>query len=178
MIETFYYGALAVAFAWALIDWRRGLYLCLLFDVIRDPVRKLAAGNSVAITLAGVALWLAVFVGAYNTLGPRLFTVLGQYRPLRTGITLLFLALIPAALVSLVSYPAGWMLAGVGFASYTLPIVGIVVGFHLLRRTEDVWRLLAFYCLINAVALSGFCLRISPCRSPRPGWHQDDLDPI
>ena len=56
MLEYLYFGGLAASFLWAMQDWRRGIYLCLVFDAIRDPVRKLTDEKPVAITLAASAL--------------------------------------------------------------------------------------------------------------------------
>src|ERR1700733_14186306 len=145
MIEYPYYFALALIFAWAIVDWRRGIYGCLLFDVIRDPVRKLSETQSVAVTVAGAALWFAVFLGAAFSLGPRLIVITRRLPSLHNVMGLLLLALIPGACVSLVTLPGGWRLVAVGFASYTVPIMGILVGYHFLNRTESMWRMMAFY---------------------------------
>ena len=155
MVELLYYAAVAAAMTAALADWRRGLYLALFFEALRDPVRKIADGHSVLVTIAAGLVWATVFLGASRKLGPRLFLVLRQLPSLRNAITCLFVALAPAVLVSSISYSGGYRVAIVGFASYTLPLLGMAVGYHLPRRPEDVWRMLRFYCVVNAVVLSG-----------------------
>jgi hypothetical protein len=169
MIEYPYYFALALFFAWAIVDWRRGIYGCLLFDVIRDPVRKLSETQSVAVTVAGAALWFAVFLGAAFSLGPQLFVITRRLPSLHNAMGLLLLALIPGACVSLVTLPGGWRLVIVGFASYTVPIMGILVGYHFLNRTESMWRMMAFYCAVNAVALTGSLFEFLKFKHPALG---------
>src|SRR5436190_18833554 len=139
MLEYLYFGALATAFLWALYDWRQGIYLCLVFDTIRDPVRKLTEGKPIAITLAASALWLAVLLGASNRLGPRLLLVTRHLPSLRNSIALMLAAMIPAAAVSLVYYEGGWKVALIGLFSYAVPLLGVVVGYHFLRRPDDLW---------------------------------------
>ena len=155
MIEPCYYAALVAAFAVAIANWRRGLYLCLVFDLVRDPVRKLTEDHLVYITVSAAALWLPIFVGSRASLGNQVFSPVRMLPSFRNAIYLLLLGLIPAAMVSVLSYSGGWKIAGIGFASYTLPIMGTVVGFHLSRRPDELWRLLRFYCLVNAIMLVG-----------------------
>src|SRR5438874_1078571 len=83
MLESIYYSVLGVAFIWSLLDWRRGLYLCLIFDIIRDPIRKLSDEHLVYITVSGSVLWLAVFVGASREIGGQLFSPVRMFPTLR-----------------------------------------------------------------------------------------------
>jgi len=155
MLEFLYYGALAASLLWALQDWRRGIYLCLVFDTIRDPIRKLTDGKPVAITLAASALWMAVLFGASHRLGTRLLLVTRQLPPLRNAFIYLMAAIIPAAAVSVVNFEGGWKVATIGLLSYSVPVLGVVVGYHFLRRPNDLVPLLGFYCIVNSIFLSG-----------------------
>ncbi|MGP0075665.1 MAG: hypothetical protein ACLPWF_27430 [Bryobacteraceae bacterium] len=147
--------ALTLAFAWALVDWRRGVYACLVFDVVRDPIRKLSEGQSVTVTVVAAALWLFVFLGATFSLGPRLFTLGQRFSCLRNVFILDLLELSQGACVSLVTLPSGWQVAAIGFASYLLPVMAVVVGYHFLLQINTMWRVMRFYCLVNGLALSG-----------------------
>lgn len=154
MLEFLYFGGLAASLLWALQDWRRGIYLCLVFDAVRDPVRKLTEGKPVAITLAASALWMAVLLGASHRLGPRLMMVTRHLPSLRNAIALMLAAMIPAATISLINYDGGWKVALIGLFSYAVPMLGVVVGYHYLRRPDDLWPLMGFYCILNGVFLS------------------------
>ena len=155
MLNTLYFAALIVAFLWTLLDWRRGLYFAVLFDVARDPVRKMLDDQPVYITVAAASLWLAIFLGASRAMGKQLFAPLRYYNSFRLAMNFMLVALVPPALIAVLSYEGGWKVAGIGFASYTLPIMGVIVGVHLFERSEDLWRLLGFYCICNSVALLG-----------------------
>src|SRR5579872_5353229 len=155
MFEYLYFGGLALSLLWSFYDWRRGIYLCLAFDAFRDPVRKLTAGKPIAITLAASALWAAVLLGASYRLGFRLLTVIRHLPSLRNAITLMLAAMLPAAVVSLVYYEGGWKVALIGLFSYAVPLVGVVVGYHYLRRPDGLWPVMGFYCILNSIFLIG-----------------------
>jgi hypothetical protein len=155
MLEYLYFGGLTASILLALSDWRRGIYLCLVFDALRDPMRKMAEGKPVAITLAASALWLAVLLGASHRLGPRLLLVMRHMPSLRNATTLLLAAMLPAAMVSILNYEGGWKIASIGLFSYAVPLLGVVVGYHYLRRPDDLWPVMGFYCIFNSIVLIG-----------------------
>lgn len=155
MIESLFYLGIVFSAVVALANWRNGLYLCVVFDVLRDPVRKLAESNSVAITVAGAALWLAVALGAYAARGEGLLVIGRHYPRLKKAFLLLLIGMLPAAMMSTVLYQRGWLLATIGFASYAAPFLGMALGYTFLRRQSDLFRLMAFYCVVNGIALSG-----------------------
>lgn len=169
MLEYLYYGGLVASLLWALQDWRRGVYLCLLFDAIRDPVRKLTEGKPVAITLAASALWMAVLLGASHRLGPRLMLVTRQLPSLRNAIVLMLAAMVPAAIVSMAYYDGGWKVATIGLFSYAVPMLGVIVGYHFLRGSNDLWPLMRFYCIFNGIFLSGALIEFMKWNVPALG---------
>jgi hypothetical protein len=154
-MELIFYAVVAIASLYCLVDWRRGLYLCLLIDFVRDPVRKLAEDQPLAITLAGVVPWMAVFLGALVKDRAAIQLMWSRYPKLRVMVICIMVAIVPAAAISSVGFVNGWMMAAVGSASYIVPLMGIGVGFALARSEDDVYRLLRFYALLNSVALIG-----------------------
>ena len=62
--------------------------------------------------------------------------------------------MIPAAAISLVNYEGGWKVAAIGLLSYAVPLLGVVVGYHYLRRPNDLVPLMGFYCIFNSIFLS------------------------
>lgn len=155
MIEVIFYGAVAIASLYCLVDWRRGLYLCLVIDFVRDPVRKLAEDQPLAVTLAGVVPWMAVFLGAVVKDRAAIQLMWSRYPKLRAMVICILIAIVPAAAISSIGFVNGWMMAAIGSASYIVPLMGIGVGFALARSEEDVYRLLRFYALLNSLALVG-----------------------
>jgi hypothetical protein len=155
MIEGVWYVLVAVCCVIALSNWRVGIYLGVLLDCLRDPARKLADDQTVLITLTGVAVWGAVILRAYQEQQGELRMIFSRYPRLRTMRSCLVLAMIPAAALSVLLYPGGWLLAAIGAASYAGPFIGIGLGYLVPRSEKDVYRLFRFYTVLNSVMLVG-----------------------
>jgi len=158
MLAYLYYVCVSACSIGALIHWRSGLLLCVFWDALRDPIRKLAPGHPVLITLMVAGLWLAVFLGAWQAQRRRILYLPHLYPPLRKAFHLLLLALIPAAAISTLAYDRGWMLAAMGGLSYCFPIVALMIGFAFARDVREVYKLLAFYTVLNSAMLVGTLL--------------------
>ena len=91
----------------AVSDWRKAVFLGILVDVVRDPVRKLIVGKPIWVTLSGAALWLLIVVVATVMARGALKRMLQTYPRLRTAFLLLIFAMIPAAVISIVTQPQG-----------------------------------------------------------------------
>lgn len=157
-MDAAYYGLVALACLVALADWRAAVFLCLVLDMVRDPVRKLLPDQPVLVTVAVGLVWGAVFLGACASQKRRM-AALGSACPrLRPAFWLLVAGLAPAAAVSMISYEGGWKLAAIGGASYLFPVAAVLTGWTYARTDEDVARLFRFYCLVTAVALTGTLL--------------------
>lgn len=152
-IELVWYLIIAGSCLFAIADWRSAIYVGILIDVLRDPVRKLTPGQPVTITLSGVVVWLIIVLMVVLTRRDQLRLMYRNYPKLRTAVSLLMLALIPAALISVVSYPRGWVMAAIGGASYIVPAFGVLTGFALLRREENAVRIMQCYVLVNCIML-------------------------
>lgn len=152
-IELIWYTAAAAACIFALADWRKAIYVGIVLDVVRDPVRKLIPGEPVLVTLSGVAIWLTIVVTVAISRRDQLKLLYQKYPLLRTAIHLLLIALLPAAAISTISYSRGWLMAAIGASSYLVPTLGVLTGFALLRDEVDIARIFAVYVLVNSVAL-------------------------
>jgi hypothetical protein len=158
MSSDLYFGFIALASVICFLDWRKGLYLCLLIDVARDPIRKLIENEPVLITVTGVIPWAAIFMGAAVTDRARLKSLWKNYPKMQVAITCILAAVLPAALISSITYGNGWLLALIGSGSYLAPLFGIVVGFALARSENDVYSFLRFYSVVNSIVLVGVLL--------------------
>lgn len=154
-MEQIYFGFVGAAFLLAAANWRAGIYACVLFEVLRDPIRKLTEDQSVMITVAPGLIWLGVFLGVLNAHQNELLSGLRNYPKLRTAVQLLILALVPGAIISLVIYPGGYKLVALGGLSYLAPLMGLAIGYMFARHEREVERLLSFYSILNAVVLVG-----------------------
>jgi len=154
MVEL-YYLAVAAAVLVSLFSWRTGLYLAVLFDLVRDPVRKLSDTHSVFITVAAGTIWGAAFLGLVLSDMPLIRQALSRYSHLRIGILWLIAAVIPGAMISAVLYQGGYKLAVIGGISYLAPLLGIALGFAFSKTEKDLKRILIFYVVINSLMLVG-----------------------
>ena len=152
-LELAWYAFVLAACLVALVDWRLGIYVGLLIDVVRDPVRKLVPEEPVIITLSGAVVWLVIVVVAVFAKQTYVRSLFRNYSGVRTAMHLVIIALLPAFGISCISYTRGWLMASIGAASYVLPMLGIAAGFALAEKEKDIVRVLRFYILVNAVML-------------------------
>lgn len=137
----------------AVTDWRKAIFAGMLFDVLRDPVRKLVPLEPVLITLSVAVVWAVIVTVAVLSSGPASTVLTQVYPKLRTAVFLLIMAILPAAAISLISYSSGWKLAAIGLVSYMAPAIGVPAGFCFLRKERDLTSLMKFYVLVNSVML-------------------------
>ncbi|MCA9052364.1 MAG: hypothetical protein KDA75_00940, partial [Planctomycetaceae bacterium] len=152
-MEDIYYGLIAACCLLALVNWRLGLYVGLFIDVLRDPIRKISEEQSVAITLAGALVWGCVLIAGVAAHQSEWRMLFRRYAQLRLIGVCVVLAIVPAALLSTLLYPRGYVLAAMGIASYVVPLCTIALGFVCIRDEREIYRLLRFYSLINAIML-------------------------
>jgi len=169
MLQYLFYLIVAATVVVALANWRAALYVCLVLDVLRDPVRKVTEGHPVWITQSVNLVWIAIAAAVLVTERKRVAMLLRQYPQLRTALVLLCLALLPGAVMSLTGFGAGWKLALLGSASYLALIPGVLVGYCFARNQRDISRLMTVYCLANAVMLVGGLFEYFKWRVPGLG---------
>lgn len=155
MITSVYYASLVFAclFAWA--NWRRAIYLAVLLDFLRDPVRKLDSDESVRITVSILAVWGVIAFAAWSQSQREIRRGLKVNPLLIHAFRLLLLATIPGCIVALLLYQEGYKMVALGLVSYLAPTAGVVLGLVLPKNREDITNLLKFYSIINGAALIG-----------------------
>jgi hypothetical protein len=154
-MEYAFYALVGIAAFVTLHNWRWGIYAGIVLDALRDPARKLSEEQSVAITLAGAAVWGLVALQAFHSEPNAIRQLVRNYPRLRSAVACLIIALLPAAALSCLLYSQGYLIAAIGLASYTGPLAGVVIGFLYARSESAVYRLLTVYSFINAVLLVG-----------------------
>lgn len=155
MIEIGFIGAIVVCSLIAISNWRLGLYLAIFMDVARDPVRKISESHSVFLTVAGTLIWGGVLLGAMNSDGSEIRSMLRRFPKLSVALQCLILSLLPGVALSLVMYDGGYKLVAIGLISYLGPLVGIAVGFVVPVKERDIYRVFKFYSVVNGIALIG-----------------------
>lgn len=168
-IELSFHLAVVFAGIVTLVNWRWGLYLIVLLDVLRDPVRKLSEEQSVIFTLTVNSLWLAAFAAAYGESKAQMSSILQRHKMLGTVLNLVIFAILPGALLSVAMYRNGYLLAIIGAASYLGPCVGIMIGYVYLQNENQLWKLLKWYVFVNSIALISTVLEYQGIESPMFG---------
>lgn len=166
MNELFCGTVLMVAIL-ALGRWRAALFACLFFDAIRDGVRKATDQQPVILTLIVGVVWGAALFGALKSDGGEYRALFRRYPQIKSSLQALIMALVPGALISIIRYENGWLLALVGIVSYLCPGIGVVLGYLWPRRVGDVYKWMIAYVLINAIVLIGTFLELG--KLPIPG---------
>ncbi|TWU27162.1 hypothetical protein Pla52o_10260 [Novipirellula galeiformis] len=154
-MTTIYYSFVALSALIALSDFRRGIYFAIFIDLLRDIVRKTDPSESVLITVAGAAVWGAVFLGATKSYPGLVSRAFSEHPLLRKSISTFLIGLVPAAGLAVILYPGGYKMAVVGGVSFVVPLFGLAIGYALPRQSKDIYGMLAFYIFVNAVFLIG-----------------------
>lgn len=154
-MEMLMLGMIAVCGLVALTNWRHAIFLVIIVDALRDPIRKLAPAQPVWISQAIILDW-AVIIGMCLSTNTRVLLGVRRVFPrLRQGTIFFIVGLLPGAALSLLLYRNGWILAGIGGLSYVGPLAGLFVGVCLAERSQDVFRLMQLYVVMNSLVLTG-----------------------
>ncbi|KAA5543827.1 hypothetical protein FYK55_11705 [Roseiconus nitratireducens] len=154
-VESFFYITVAVGALFAITDWRAGVMIAIILDCFRDPIRKVSEGEPTLVTYCVCAVWGAAFVNLFFGGNPGLRKVRARFPWLEKSLTWYVLGLIPGAVLSLALYQNGVVLAGLGFASYAAPLLGIALGAAFAFELKYLKRILQAYVLINSIAFIG-----------------------
>jgi hypothetical protein len=140
-----------------LVDWRRGLVMCLVVGIAQDPLRKLAPGQPVYyVVLVGLVFGVAwIRAGMQGiALGPSV--IHGWRRNLKTPFTLFIGVVLAQALHSYVRFNS-MVVPGIGLLVWLAPIPAVVLAyqFAVRRGLPGVRHWMIVYCGVALVALSG-----------------------
>jgi hypothetical protein len=169
VITTIYFLFVVLSCLLGLANWRRGIYLAILVDILRDPVRKLDESQTVLITLSVGAIWGAVFFGMLQQYQPVIRDFLSRNISFYKSIQLVAFALIPGVLLSLLLYQSGYRLVILGVISYSAPFLGVFIGLAFSQNPAEINKLLRFYTIVNSIALLGVALEYANVDVPALG---------
>ncbi|MES2632440.1 MAG: hypothetical protein V4669_05680 [Pseudomonadota bacterium] len=154
---------LGIAGLLTVLDWRKGLLMCIFIGVAQDPLRKLAPGQpTYYVVLVGLLFgltWLRA-AGAHVPLGLR--SIYGWKRHLKVPFTVFILLVLAQAFHSLARY-GSWLMPAVGMLVWLAPIPAVVLAYQFATRRglRGVRKILLAYVLVALVALSGVYLEYS-----------------
>lgn len=127
----------------------------MILDCVRDPVRKLVPGEPNTITYAVSLVWAGLMLNMLVSQRKRLMEIRRRFMWVDQVAILLLCSLVPGALMSLSLHRFGAVLALVGFVSYSVPLLGILVGICYSFDLAAFRRLLQIYILVNSLFFVG-----------------------
>lgn len=154
-MEMLMLGLVVVCGMVAFANWRHAVFLVIILDAVRDPIRKIAPGQPVWISQAIIVVWAAIIVVCFSKNVHLLRRIRKNFPRLQQGTILFIAALIPGIFLDFLLYRNGWVLAAIGCLSYLGPLAGFMVGICLAERTRDIFRLMQVYVLVNSIVMVG-----------------------
>jgi hypothetical protein len=154
---------LMVAGLLTMLDWRKGMMMCVLVGIAQDPLRKLAPNQpTYYVLLVGLVFGIAWVRAAllHVPLGPS--AIEGWKRHLKVPFTLFVLLVLAQALHSFARY-GSLMMPGIGLLVWLAPIPAVVLAYQYATRRGvlGVRRWMMFYVILALISLSGVYLEYS-----------------
>jgi hypothetical protein len=148
---------LTVAGLLTMLDWRKGLSMCVLVGIAQDPLRKIAPGQPVFyIALVGVVFGVAWIRAALTRVPLSPAVIHGWKKSLKVPFSLFILLVVAQAMHSFLRYGSLFM-AGVGLLVWLAPIPAVVLAYQFAARrgVQGVRRWVLLYVIAALAALSG-----------------------
>lgn len=139
----------------ALLDWRLGLYACVVAALVQDPLRKLVPEEPVYLTLlAPLVLGLAVANALTRGMNLKPRQIVGWSHGLGAPFAFLMAWILVQSLHSLLVF-GNPLVTAVGLATYLAPIPALVVSYRFALTTgaKGVQGWLRFYLVLVGLAL-------------------------
>jgi hypothetical protein len=142
----------------SLLDWRKGLPLCVLAGFLQDPLRKLIPGEPIYLTaLAGLFLGTTLLSAMGKGALPKGRAIEEWWRALWAPLTVFFIVLALQSLRTWVQYDSP-QLAGLGLMAYFAPLPAALVGYAFARDARRIRQFLTFYAVLSVAAAVGVFL--------------------
>lgn len=119
-------GAAGVGFC--VLDWRRGLLLCLAIGFLQDPLRKITPGQPVAFVVLVGVFFAACGLGFLREQGLRGLGDFFRWYPRLRAPMAVFIAFVVAQSVVTLLRTSSFVLAGIGLLSYLSPLAALLLG--------------------------------------------------
>lgn len=153
-------GLLLITGLLTMLDWRKGMLMCVLIGIAQDPLRKMAPSQPVYyVVLVGVIFSIAWIRAALMRvpLGPSV--IHGWKENLKVPFSLFVFLTLAQAMHSFVSYGSAFM-AGIGLLVWLAPIPAVVLAYQYATRRGllGVRRWMLVYVLVALASLSGVYL--------------------
>ena len=153
-----------------LLHWRFGVFLIVLWDACRDPIRKLLPEQLISLSVAGIFLWLFCLLGVWRDKDLRVMWDPVWVR-LRRPLLLLFLFLILSSISGFLQQVPSRVLA-LGLASYLFPVLGLLTGIAFSGSHSSRRNLIFIYIVVNSIFVGTALLELAGLDSPVLGGIQ------
>ena len=150
-------GILMMAGLLTMLDWRKGLVMCVLIGVAQDPLRKLAPGQPVYyVVLVGIIFGIAWVRAALMRVPLSPTMIHGWRHNLKVPFSLFIALVVSQALHSFVRY-GSFKMTGVGLLVWLAPIPAVLLAYQYANRRGilGVRRWMLVYVLVALVSLTG-----------------------
>jgi len=149
-----------IAFWACLLDWRKGIFVCILVGFLQDPIRKIVPGQPVHfVVLVGVFV-AATVVGAKMKRVPlKLMPLHRWYGILRTPLRFFAAIVTIQAGMTLIKFSSP-TLAGIGFLTYFAPLPALLLSYYYARNLQSIEKFLRFYAYASIVISIGIFLSL------------------
>ena len=142
-----------IAFWICLLDWRKGIFVCILVGFLQDPIRKMVPGQPVYfVVLIGVFVAATVIGAKMKRVPLKMLPIHRWYGVLRRPLRLFAVIVTIQAGVTLIRFSSP-TLAGIGFLTYFAPIPALLLSYYYARNLQNIEEFLRFY-VYSAFAVS------------------------
>jgi hypothetical protein len=158
MTEFIIFTFLTLGFLISLSDWRKGVFLCILFGFLQDPIRKSFPDEPVYLTAIIAFFAFAAFVGAKIRLSSFNYRMVYAMKGfIRSPLNIFIAIVLIQSIVAFITIGSP-QIALIGLLSYLSPIPILLLGFYFVRKPDDVLRLLQIYIFISILMSAGIYL--------------------
>lgn len=158
MVGLFAFAGCSIAALACLMDWRKGIFFCVLVGFFQDPFRKLIEGEPVWLS-AVVALFFAFIFICAKMQGERfsLKNISAWNSPLRIPVRFFILWVVLQSFAAFLATHS-IRVAGIGLLAYLSPAPALLLAYYFGKDERDVLNFVKFYLVIAVVMLSGIYL--------------------
>jgi len=137
------------------LDWRKGMFLCILVGFIQDPIRKLTPGHSVYYTTLIVPFIIATLLGLLQYRKDMRINLLYKLYPKVKLIISIFLLIVIAQAMRTLITTQSVITMGIGLVSYIGPLTGVILAFNYALEKGNIQHFLSFYLVIGVIFMAG-----------------------
>jgi hypothetical protein len=141
-----------------LLNWRTGIYVCLIAGFLQDTFRKLVPGEPVYFTVLVGLFVMATCLSAYKRgvrLSPR--HIHAWNNVLRRPLALFVLLVLIQSLVALIK-TGNPVIAGIGLLAYLTPLPAILLGYRFGKNEREILKFAKVYLVVSFLMVTGIYL--------------------